>query len=798
LPKIVALSHRPPWWVFLFFFILPFLAFPEIIGGGQTLYRTDISWIHYPGHIFVAEEWLAGRAPLWDPHRQAGVPMLAEPQIGVLYPLRALFLSQLSPSLELSLFILLHFSLAALFTYFLVRSLALDQMAAAVAGLVFGLGGFLMAQTSNVNILTGAAWLPLVLYGVVQTTSQRSWLVALLAGLALAMQILTAHSQIVFYTLVVIGGYGLTRLLGDFFFSRDSRQKNIRYALYTLLLVSLTVISGLLLAAPQLLPSQELLQFTTRAQNRGLGLLTENSLHPAMWLNLLLPSAFGNNVVRFRVGDPFQEVYLYAGFIPLVLTGLSLVWLRQAGFETRLHLIYFWLLLLGVILLAMGRFTPLYEYVIQYLPGFDLFRIPSRWLMVVNLALAILAGFGLEHLLHHGLSRRMVWVIYLLCGSLAAGLLLTWLFKANLLLIGNSLDESTQKLMAAFLNNSFNINPIYQAYLFPRRLPGLTTPALLLGFNLAITLILFGLWARQRIKSSTFAGLIMAAIALDLTLAGGTTINPVKPAERWQHLSGGAGYVLAHLNGERVLSLGASSEDGAVKNLGQYFPSAYRVLSAGGYASPLRLARYETFLDEAHPVQALQILGVRYLLSRGQMGADVAATYPLVFQDTESYVYENKNPLPRAFMVHRVRLAASPDEALAYLKGLEFEPRQAVILEPGPGAPPPPLSGSDRANSTAAIVNQTPELVEIKTRSTVDGYLVLLDTFYPGWVATVDEQGTPIYRANYLVRAVYVPAGEHLVRFEYRPWSFSLGVWLAGLMALLLIAVAVKALLNLR
>ena len=55
----------------LLFLLLPVLAFPEIIFGGQTLYASDLTWMHYPGHGFIAAEWLAGRVPLWDPFRQA-------------------------------------------------------------------------------------------------------------------------------------------------------------------------------------------------------------------------------------------------------------------------------------------------------------------------------------------------------------------------------------------------------------------------------------------------------------------------------------------------------------------------------------------------------------------------------------------------------------------------------------------------------------------------------------------------------------------------------------------------------
>ncbi|MBE7553590.1 MAG: hypothetical protein HS126_21170 [Anaerolineales bacterium] len=780
-------SWRPPLWTLSLYLILPFLAFPEIIFGGQTLYRTDISWIHYPGHIFMANEWLAGRVPLWDPYRQAGMPMLAEPQIGVLYPLRALFLSPLSPSLELSLFILLHFPLAALFTYILARSLRLSQGAATLSGLVFGFGGFLMAQVSNVNIMTGAVWLPLALYAVIQATRQRSWLAALLAGLPLALQTLTAHSQIIFYTLVTVAGYGLYRLAVDFLAGPPPRRRNLRYALQTGLLVVAAIVTGMLLAAPQLLPSSELLQFTLRSQARGLELLTENSLHPLMWLNLLLPSAFGNNVIGFKGGDPFQEVFTYVGFMPLLLAAIGLRAWRRPDQP------FFILLLVSAGVLALGDHTPLYRYVIQYLPGFDLFRIPARWLMVVTLALAVLAGFGLDLLLEKGLSRRALAI--LLGGGLllGLGLILIGGFSGDLLNWSSQLDGSYGQLTSAFLSKALTPNPIYQERLLLRWAFGLNTPAFLLLANLVAASVLLWLWTTRRISEPTFTDLILLAASLDLLLAGGTAINPVRPEERWQALSGGARYVLEHVGAARVFPLGVSGEDEATRNLGQYFPSAYRVHSASGYSSPLKLARYENFLDEADPVQAIQVLAVRYLLTEGQMGADVAATYPLVYNDAHSYVYENKEPLPRAFVVHAAVLAASPAEALAYFQRRTLDPRQTVVLESKPEETPPTLPPlTTLAASAAEIVAENPQQLEIEASLSADGYLVLLDTFFPGWEATVDGQPTPIYRADYLGRAVFVPAGEHTIHFEYRPWSFQVGMGLALIMLIAMVGVSYK------
>lgn len=766
-------------WPLLLFLILPLLAFPELILGRQTLYWTDLSWIHFPRHLFAAEEWLAGRVPLWDPYEDTGLPLLAESQVGVLYPPSALFLTSLSPSLELSLFILIHFSLAALFTFVLARRLGQSPAAATVAGLAFGFGGFLMAQVPNLNIMTGAVWLPLMLYAVMQAGQQRSWLAAMLAGIPLALQIFTAQPQIVFYSLIIMAGYGLYTILTDFF-SRDATlKKRATYALRTGLLLAVTVFSGLLLAAPQLLPTFELQQLSVRSNERGLDFLTQNSMPPLMALNLLLPGAFGNNVTGFKGGDPFQEVFIYVGFIPLVLALFS--W----GSPPKAKLLFFYLLLFGAILMALGGNTPVYRYAIQYLPGFDLFRIPSRWLVAVNLALAILAGFGLDRLSQSGLSRRARRALGLAGLLMIAGLGLSWLFRANLLAWSQVyLNGDNPRLAAAFLSKGFTLDPIYQQRLLGSML-GLRVPALLLITNIVVTGALFTLLAAGRITKQTFSLLAILALAVDLASAGGTTINPTRPDDWWWQLSGGGQYVLEHKEEGRVFPLGMGTEEATVSHLGQYFPSVYRVPSAGGHGSSLRVARYDTFLHQADPVQAIQVTGARYLLALGQMSPDVASTYPLVYNDEAAFVYENPKPLPRVFIVHQAIQASTPAEALAHFQIRRIDPSQTVILETEGQVPALPRPISPDA-STTVILSQTPQMVEIQANLLDDGYLVLLDTYYPGWAATVDGQRTPIYRANYIGRAIFLPAGGHRVRFEYQPESFKRGRLLALLMLILI------------
>ncbi|HMQ55277.1 MAG TPA: YfhO family protein, partial [Anaerolineae bacterium] len=82
----------------------------------------------------------------------------------------------------------------------------------------------------------------------------------------------------------------------------------------------------------------------------------------------------------------------------------------------------------------------------------------------------------------------------------------------------------------------------------------------------------------------------------------------------------------------------------------------------------------------------------------------------------------------------------------------------------------------------------TPQSLSLSVSTPTPALLVLSEPYYPGWQATVDGQSAPILRANYLLRAIPVPAGEHRIELVFQPWSFTLG---AIISLLTLIAVSV-------
>ncbi|HEY64097.1 MAG TPA: YfhO family protein [Caldilineae bacterium] len=137
-------------------------------------------------------------------------------------------------------------------------------------------------------------------------------------------------------------------------------------------------------------------------------------------------------------------------------------------------------------------------------------------------------------------------------------------------------------------------------------------------------------------------------------------------------------------------------------------------------------------------------------------------------------VYELEDALGRLFVIGRARVIPDDEAAIAAIADWSFDPRREVILSGGR-----PLKGPARAGDARIVVDR-PEEIVIEARLHTPGYLVLNDTYYPGWHATVDGRPVPILRANFLFRAIALSPGEHLVVFTYRPGSFQRGVLLSA------------------
>jgi len=144
-------------------------------------------------------------------------------------------------------------------------------------------------------------------------------------------------------------------------------------------------------------------------------------------------------------------------------------------------------------------------------------------------------------------------------------------------------------------------------------------------------------------------------------------------------------------------------------------------------------------------------------------------------------IYTLNAALPEAYIVHSVQAVPTAEQALFAITQPSFDPRREGIVE-SVGMTPPVLTNQTRiTRESISITRSEPTLIKIETDSPQPGLLVLTDTFFPGWTATVDQKPAEILATNYLFRGVYLAQGSHKVVFKYAPISFTIGVNLAAL-----------------
>jgi hypothetical protein len=209
-----------------------------------------------------------------------------------------------------------------------------------------------------------------------------------------------------------------------------------------------------------------------------------------------------------------------------------------------------------------------------------------------------------------------------------------------------------------------------------------------------------------------------------------------------------------------------------------------RVQEANGYSSLLP-DRHRSFMAavQAGDEHALDVMGVRYLVVRRGAPAPRVRLGEPVFRDEEVDVYERPSALPRAWIADRPIAVAAAADALAAVTRPSFDPRRDVAIE---GASVAPVE--DGPTGDAEIVDYESERVRVRASLSRPGYLVLGDTWYPGWRVRVDGVERPMLRADLLVRAVALGPGEHRIEFVYEPLSVWLGALVSGLTMLALAA----------
>ncbi len=743
-------SKFAPDLIFILFLLIAAVIFfsKVLLAPDQIIYSSsgnDTINFFYPIYHLAYSVIGNGDFPYWNSFMFSGYPLAANPQFALFYPLNFLFLV-LPTYLAFGYSYLLHIFLGGLFMYLLVRYIGLDRVCAFVSAIVFMFSAFLITHiyAGHYSMICAAIWIPLIFLLFEMALSKKSLFYGLLTGAILGIQLLAGHFQISYFTLIALAFYLLFKC---FLILRQERDyKKIGRPLLIFVLV---LIVGIALSAIELIPTYGFSLYSTRAGGMSYEAATSFSMNPGL-LTLLLSNPWAGP--SWVSGDMpisgFWEYSSYIGILPLVLI-LFVIYFKG----NNRYIQFFGLLSIISVFLALGKYFPPYWLIYKAAPGFDMFRVPARFIFLFIFAASILAGFGFNYL-RGDLTQQQksdIWKIAMVLALLAIFISIVAIFVVN---------------------SPF---PIWKSMI---------VLALLLLVSVAIIILRL----KSKVPTKYFNIVAVVFIITNLWFCHMSFID-VKPPSEVYSTPPYVKYLQENSAGYRVYD----PENIILKN----HLMVYGVPEINGYDATI-LNYYSEFLgndsgqagfqhesvSSAVGISSLGIklglLNAKYVLSLEPLTDN---DYKLVYNDGSVYIYEYLRVLPKAFIVHKAEVITSEDDILARLNDKKFDPKEYVILEDG--------SGNVALNNNGdfeeeRIDRYSPNEIIVKTESEHPGFLILSEVWYPSWKVYVDGKLSEVLKTDYTLMSVYVGSGNHTVQFVYDDQLLKTGVAISSATAILL------------
>jgi hypothetical protein len=744
----------------LFYYPLVFL--------GRAVVDYDAFVYFYPQRAFLGQALRHGQLPLWNPYLFMGAPFLANPQAAVLYPFSWLF--AIGPVwVGYSAQLVLHSFLAAWFMYLFARhALGCLPLAAATGGLAYGFSGFAVGQAGHLNQLSAAAWLPVILLAYERAVYTRRPIWVATGAVALGLQILAGHPQVVYMTLITLVLLGVVCA---------PWRAPVRLGWAVLAGVLLGGV-GVLLAAAQLLPTLELAPLSIRGGGVQWRDAVAGSLPPYLFPRALLPP--------YWLDGGSTEFWGYIGMVPVTLGILALLFARSRYVAFGAVLI-----LIGV-LLALGENVGWYRWFFDNVPQFSTFRVPARWLFLWQVGGCVLVALGADWIGRGAVVDRRgrdLWPRVVAVGLLL-GLALAW----------QRVDGEA--------------------------IPFRRTPAVWFG----LAAVTFAAGAAATLHRTRLAQVVLVGlVAVELFAAGSASTTRLAPPAQVDDPGLATGWLLAHGDpAARSLSAARADYVSDYENevrarlpdlseeviesllvarkwrdtLAPNVPLQYQLRTADGYdGGVLPLQRFvelssllvpsprpdgvlQSRLDTLPDARLLDLIGARYVVVNDGYDAPSGAT-EAALGDLDVYDRQPAATLDR--IVYHAGPPLGDDDALTRLGQTTFDPNDELVL----AAPASVFSatGSQRPGEPVAPSTSDAEHWRAHVSLAEPGYLLQREAWYPGWRARVDGQDAPVERADLLFRAVPIPAGEHDVEVYFDSRSFRRGmlVSMVGVLAVLVL-----------
>lgn len=764
----------------LLLFLAPVLLHSPSIVGGQVLTTSDIV------------QWRAGAESLMEYREQTGEQ--AQWSTNMFGGMPAYVISNLErfPSFDTIIlplfkivFPLMEYWILLGGAYFFLLTMGYRPLVSVIGALVIGL-------TAYIPIIVGAGhntkffaytYIPWVFAGyklmsdrfLRHTSGGFPWLGTALFLVAFMLHVRAGHPQVTYYFLFLMAFWWISDGIQAF-----KVNKSKPWLAFTGVLAGL----GILAALSVVDQYYALLQYSDASIRGGSDIAGQSGLaqdYAFVWsqgwgelLTLIIPGLFGGSETYWGP-KPFTGGPHYFGGIAFMLLVMGIVF--RAGIQHKA----FWATGIVSMFFSLGyHFSLLNDFMFNYFPLFNKFRTPEMWLLLSVFCFTIPALDGLTALLKKSAKSDVDIKKWAIVGVLVLAPGLVFFAAPDSLLSFERENERTEVARQLASANQVSVDDprvrqavdrIMRTEVIPSRIEMAKSDSLRYLILVGIALGLIYLLVANKIAPSFILLGLATLVMIDMVGVGKGYVSEgsyqqsgfdaerfiesrerpidtwlqtaVKTEEPWEY---------------RVLPLDANPFNNAI-------PS-YFYQSLGGY-SGAKLGIYQDVIDEALfggptgiNTGVLAMLNTKYITYNGQVpGFEVA------HQAGGSIALELTNVLPKAYFVDSVTSTSDPRQAMEYIKSADFNPAaQAIVL--GDGVP----TVSTDSAATVRVTEYHAHKITLETSRSTDGFLVLGEIYYnDGWTATLDGQELEIYRTNYLLRGVEVPAGEHKIEFVYAP-----------------------------
>lgn len=697
--------------------------------------------------------------------------------------------------------------LAFLSYYIMLLAFGVRPYLAIAGAIAFGLSSHLIVglAAGHSSRIGAIAFMPLVMAGIHLVFVNRKALGFGVMAAGMALHLRENHLQITYYLLLIVLAYGIVQLIR---FIREGRVKELAANIGILVAAVILAVGSFL--GPMWAVNEytkysrggsELVK-TGEAPMEGIGKSTAFSYNYAIAepMTLLIPNFFGGYGSNYLVSDRNSETYkalarsnnqqeanqlvyfsspywgpdtaapYYAGAIIVFLFALGI------AFADKLY--SWWLLPVSVfaVMLCWGSNFAAFNYLIfDYFPGYNKFRSVTFAIIIPLFAMPLLGMIGLEKLMDQkrdAATRKKL----LIAGGITGGICAFFLLFGGMLSFVSDNDESAS-LPSWFLSA-----------LIEDRKGLLRSDAFrsLAFIASAFIVIYFELW--KKITPFGFYAFLIFMIAVDISIVdkrGFTKENYKRKREAQAFLPTAADQAIlrdtAYFRVYNIQGLLQGNPYGAFTEA----RTSYFHHSVGGYHGA-KIKRYAELTDscliQETREMAMNLQGGNMDM-RGYGVINMLNVKYMVFGPDASNIIPNPAANGNAWFVRTVHPAANANEAIS--RTCAIDTRTEAVVEGSPAT----VATYD-STATIRLISHSPRVMRYESVSSTDGVAVFSEIYYPtGWKATIDGQDAPILRANYVLRALNIPAGSHKIEFRFDPPSYVSGNAVTTLFSWLVIAV---------